>query len=102
LNNAKAEDAKAEMIYKAAAADATRDYDSEMAGMERDSARSNAFLSGAQSLVGGAMKGSDFSLFGNKGGSFDSTAASPGGASGVSGIGGEMSNPFSRDDYYSL
>ena len=94
LNNFKAQDTVAQMEYKAAAADATRDYRSEVAGIQQDANQFNTITSGISSLAGSAMSGSDFSLFGGGGGSFNSEAASPGGALGVSGIGGGMRNPF--------
>ncbi|MDA7436464.1 hypothetical protein N8654_02140 [Synechococcus sp. AH-601-B19] len=94
LNNFKAEDTIAEMAYKAEAADATRDYRSSMASLENDTNRFNSITSGLGSVASAGIKGSEFSLFGGGGGDFDSAAASPGGSSGVSGIGGGMRNPF--------
>ena len=67
LNNFKANDAIAEMAYKADAAEATRDYRSEVAGIEQDAINQNTITSGIGSLAGSAMRGADFSLFGDKG-----------------------------------
>ena len=69
LNNADAEDKKHEMYYKGLASEATMDYRAEMARMEMDANRDNAWLSAGTSAAYGAMKGSGFSLFGDKGGS---------------------------------
>ena len=67
LNNFKAEDTIAEMAYKAEAADATRDYRSSMASLENDTNRFNSITSGLGSVASAGIKGSGFSLFGNKG-----------------------------------
>lgn len=64
LNNADAEDTKNEMYYKGLASEATIDHRAEMAGMEMDANRTNSWLSAGTSAAFGAMKGSDFSLFG--------------------------------------
>ena len=68
LNNFKANDAIAEMAYKADAAEATRDYRSEVAGIEQSAIDQNTITSGIGSLAGSAMRGADFSLFGGGGG----------------------------------
>jgi hypothetical protein len=94
LNNFKAQDAVANMAYKAEASEMSRDFRSEQAGMQRDAARDGAWMDGISSFAGSAFSGG---LGGGGGGSsFNSAAASPGGAAGVSGIGGGMSNPFLR------
>jgi len=44
----------------------SRDFRSEQAGMQRSAARTGAWTGGIGAAVGGAMRGSDFSLFGDK------------------------------------
>ena len=68
LNNAFAEDTKNEMYYKGLASEANIDHRAEMARMEMDANRTNAFIDAGTSAVTGAIKGSGFSLFGDKGG----------------------------------
>ena len=74
LNNAAAEDKKHEMYYKGLASEATMDHRAEMARMEMDANRTNSWISAGTSAAFGAMKGSDFSLFG--GGGTDTMGAS--------------------------
>ncbi len=64
LNNFKAEDAVAEMAYKEEAADATRDYRSEVAGIQQDANSFNDITSGVGAVAGAGIKASGFSLFG--------------------------------------
>lgn len=94
-NNFLAQDTVDAMEAAADKADMMREYESAVGGMQRDAQAQNDILGGISGLAGSAMSGADFSLFGGgDGGSFNSAAASPGGAAGVSGIGGGMKNPF--------
>ena len=93
-NNFLAQDTVSKMRAEAEKAEMMREYESAVGGIQRSTQAQNDIVSGIGSLTGSAMKGADFSLFGGGGDSFNSPAASPGGAAGVAGIGGGMRNPY--------
>ena len=57
LNNFKAQDAVANMAYKAEASELSRDFRAEQAGMQRDAARDGAWMDGISSFAGSAFSG---------------------------------------------
>ena len=65
LRNLAMKDAKEALAVKEFMADERRDLRSEVAGMEDNL---GTILNAGTTMIGGAIKGSDFSLFGDKGG----------------------------------
>lgn len=66
-NNFLAQDTVAEMANEAEKRELMREYKSVVGGMERGAQLQNDIVGGISGLAGSAMRGADFSLFGNKG-----------------------------------
>lgn len=101
-NNFLAEDTVSMMQAEAEKREMQREYESEVAGIQRGAQQQNDIVGGIGKLAGSAFSGGGSLFGGGGGGGFSSAAASPGGAAGVSGIGGEMADPFALSKYYSL
>ena len=68
VRNLAAEDPMEALAAKEIAADQKRQLNEELAGMEMDVDQFGTILNAGTTMAAGAMKGSDFSLFGDKGG----------------------------------
>ena len=93
-------DAEEALEVKEFMADERRDLRSEIAGMEMDVDRFGTILGAGTTMAAGAMKGSDFSLFGDKG--VDKSPLNSGITGTVGGDGGSAADYYqlNNDSYY--
>ena len=68
VRNLSAKDRMEALAAKKIEADEKRQLNEELAGMEMDVDQFGTILNAGNTMIGGAIKGSDFSLFGDKGG----------------------------------